>query len=584
MELNQLNFSMIGAANGLANPMATSNVETQTGLPVAGGTFVNLLDLVADLELSESQGGDFSGDLQKTLGSEVVDSQKSQLEKQALDSQVSGMALSLSAPSLYADQFKTNVPDAQTIGQIQFVEANKGQIQIGNGIAAARELMAQASELNAFSNNKFAGASLQKADQLSSDSLAQWSAAIAAGDLKSVTLEDALKVPGPETGPSLSSVDESKTGFKFADQKVNPFSGAKPSAAIPQANSVAPQKIAAPQQIAAAVGGGAIAKSADKAQQKSGDVQQLNGAGEQPVFERAVFANASSSGSAFSKSDKEPRAFSKPVSVGAKSMLLEQANVQSLNGAVATTVSATSLRLSSGALREASNLGDVSDSRVSAESLKFVADKVEQLKAQGGGSIRIELAPRELGSIDVKVGMRGGLLTVEIKAENMTTQQALNSSKAELQASLGKVAPAEVTVGTLKDSVQGETKLNQVKGSASSSEQFLSSYKVSGLSPESKSGLGQNMQASSDMGARISTQSMDMRSGMANQFLGGDSVAAQSTLKMSGGQGTMTSSGDFLSQRDASSSEDKQGYSRADRDDRRDQAREKWEETQRKSA
>jgi hypothetical protein len=241
-------------------------------------------------------------------------------------------------------------------------------------------------------------------------------------------------------------------------------------------------------------------------------------------------------------------------SLQAKELLLDRGTAHSFASGVGALAAPVVAKSSQNALLNTSSLGEPSDSRISHQSLDFVAEKIEQLKSQGGGSIRIELAPKEMGAIDVKVGMRGGVLQVQIKAENMVTQQALQASKADLQGKLAKVAPSEINVSALRDVNKEVVQLSQNKSLTQNSEHFLSSFNGSDLRAASSLVMEQKLQTSS---------------------------GGSSSSQFGGGRGGSSASDDFLSQRQSMMSWDKQ---ESFRDDKRDQARDQWEQLSRKSA
>ncbi len=101
-------------------------------------------------------------------------------------------------------------------------------------------------------------------------------------------------------------------------------------------------------------------------------------------------------------------------------------------------------------------LGEVGDNRVSPQSASFVADKIQSLKQQGGGRIRVELNPQELGSVEIHVSVkRGGLMDVQVFAERPETLKMFENSKADLVAKLGERGSAQVDMRPMLKDMAG---------------------------------------------------------------------------------------------------------------------------------
>jgi flagellar hook-length control protein FliK len=81
-------------------------------------------------------------------------------------------------------------------------------------------------------------------------------------------------------------------------------------------------------------------------------------------------------------------------------------------------------------------IGSVEDGRVSHQAVEFVADKVETLRASGGGVLRVHLDPKNLGSVMLKVSSKAGVAKVEIIAEKPETAALLSQSKGDLYSRL----------------------------------------------------------------------------------------------------------------------------------------------------
>ena len=253
------------------------------------------------------------------------------------------------------------------------------------------------------------------------------------------------------------------------------------------------------------------------------------------------------------------------------------------------------------ALIGGSDLGGPSELRISPQSVSFVADRIEALKANGGGTVRVELNPVELGGIEIRVSMRGRKLEVKLSAEKASTQAAFEAARSELTQKLEGIKPARLEIGTMTRLVAGGTtlsiagrnsegQLNALKQSGSSSEQMLDLRTQSSVS-ESK--LDQNMQRI-DTGARNdganvakSVVTSDVRTEMRSEirsgteFSGTFSNFAQSGKPMAS-TGSTSSGGSGLDSQGRGSREseakDSSGHMADSRDQKRERARGFWEE------
>jgi len=101
------------------------------------------------------------------------------------------------------------------------------------------------------------------------------------------------------------------------------------------------------------------------------------------------------------------------------------------------------------AIVTASTLGEAGDRRVSAESLNLVADRIESLKARGGGTLKVELNPSDMGAIEIRVTKVGDEVQVRLTAEKPATLEALKASSADLTAKLESLAPSKLEISNV---------------------------------------------------------------------------------------------------------------------------------------
>jgi len=88
------------------------------------------------------------------------------------------------------------------------------------------------------------------------------------------------------------------------------------------------------------------------------------------------------------------------------------------------------------ALASAETLGTAADRRVSHQAIDFVADKIDTLRTNGGGVLRVHLDPKDLGSVMLKVSTKGGIAKVEIVAEKAETAALFTQNRADLNSKL----------------------------------------------------------------------------------------------------------------------------------------------------
>ncbi len=68
----------------------------------------------------------------------------------------------------------------------------------------------------------------------------------------------------------------------------------------------------------------------------------------------------------------------------------------------------------------------------------FVSDKVQNLQAAGGGSLRVGLETKDMGQIEIKVTLRAGRVDVRISGESPELTRQLEASRSELTSKLEK--------------------------------------------------------------------------------------------------------------------------------------------------
>jgi flagellar hook-length control protein FliK len=242
-----------------------------------------------------------------------------------------------------------------------------------------------------------ASSTVASAAPLKSEAVAAWGHAFAQGDIKGLSLE----------APKLS----------LFEQKIL-HAQTKPESSEELIQEVATQKLA-PETGAAAK----ITHKAVEATRESASFQPAAHAAQVPVQKmpapRTKVANASA------------------APEDASSFLLKQAG--------AAPLASTSLGTSE-ALQAPDTLGQSPDRRISPEALTFVSNQIDALRARGGGQLKVELNPQELGSIDITVRKQGNKLNVEIHVEKADTLQLLKQDEASLGTLLNRNSKVELSM------------------------------------------------------------------------------------------------------------------------------------------
>lgn len=405
--MGDMMFSMM---NGLAGGLGAG--ATLDGLlgPVVGGVaggspqqgaFGNLLDLVSDMQMADEQGLAQVDYLNDRVG-ELFDPEQENLKtgaheselQQAIQAAVSGNA-NLAEPIGPKAMPKGVVPGMDKVAK-PFNELSTVDV------AGLKDL----------------GTARRSLDGRKAESAKIWASAIATGDLTSVEIEPDTVTAQPAPLASEALVKASASGKPeqaWTELRTTTTSAAEVSGAeVTAPEAKAPKVTADPAKgPATAVASTSASVTATKRDTSSKERGQGEG------FERA-----------------QPKIVeSKPRAKSGSEFLLEK-SVFHAEGQKAPQ-----------ALEASAKLGTFGDRRISSETLDFVADKIESLRAQGGGNLRIELNPRDLGAIQVKViAQRGGTLRVEVKAENAETAKIFAASSTSLRAKLETIAPTTLEV------------------------------------------------------------------------------------------------------------------------------------------
>ncbi len=442
MNMMMLNLMSLGAPT-LAADMTAINAASEMDSMLDGNSqFVNLLDLAGDLEVGDFQSQDASLFLDKALAS-VEEHDMSGLRSQKLLALQNlrmdlpeGEVLEAELPveDLFTSPAQPeNLMNQASLGGLQVPKPTPQfpqQTIVGQRPAVA---VAETALLDDWKLDRIAlstAAPRRTVDGAPTlEAVSRWSSAIASGDLKSVSIEAKEKplLPRAEVNP-----------FEISDEPSVVESG------VPRNFERDPKSILAPEL--------ARAEKAQPAEMPT-DIRTLSTKGlpksnpekhagsemlPQPQkvpsregFQPAVFSRAEATESvapvqknAAFVSPRQEALDSRPKSV--RDFFLDS------DTAMAAGSKSAPQMMEAPALRNVEALGEPMDKRISHQAVDHVAEKIDALKAQGGGVVKVHLDPKDLGGLSLRVSMRSGVAKVEIVAEKSETAQLLKNSGSEL--------------------------------------------------------------------------------------------------------------------------------------------------------
>ncbi len=419
--MNEINNSMSGAGllMGLM-PGAVSEEGQGLGGALLGqgqqSGFVDLLDLISDMEVSES------GSLDDSIGANLAQMQDGMAQERKLNQ---GLLATLSTQSLLASSNQAALDSGKMIGPKADVSTlAKGidlqQMQL-NGVDL--EATAKLQTLNG-----------QKANALSEESVAAWATAIAADDLKSVKVEPDLE---SQQAQGLLARD-AKNQKQLSEMNLEHVSDLGEQQGVPEV----------------------AAKNLSKNQSQTGSQDQSAQSDQRSAKSSTVneVAETRMTGSQFllRKTAESPKAW------------------QSAEGLRQTQT--FHAKEAPAAVTGAAFLATHDDSRIATQSVSFVAEKVEALKAQGGGTLKVDLKPRELGAVEIQVRYNNsGELEIKVSAERPETVKALQGSHADLMGRIEKTAKTtqlEITQMSQPNHLSTNEAVSDLNMAAKSSPQF----------------------------------------------------------------------------------------------------------------
>jgi|GEM_PF-2536977 len=434
------NTGLMALLGANADMPGMQNLET-TPQVVPGEGFQDLLGLVSDMQVADGQApeqDDFlleEASRLKFPGQNGLDIARNAAQIQMLGQEVG------TAPRMDVGQPALKVSGAETIGA-QEVLTSKMDL----GLQAQRQLIQSAHTTP------------------DGVAVAAWSSALAAGEVTAVELQatpasEVLATRRPTENavlPSSLALTARATALPEVASELGKTPAASVSKTVSQIAAVrndAPlSPIAEVAPVSAPVAGLATAKAT------SATAVQPNSIPEGVVQEARQMPTATQTSRVASESSAEvsiPSVRSAPKSSirTGQDMLLDRMDVSveaSKQGVNAANLRAPAL------VGAAAMAAPESDRRISSESVSFVAEKIETLRAQGGGQLRVELNPNGMGSIEIRVSMVRGQVQVKLAAERPETLKALQESRGDL---LGRLeshqAAATLEMSTLSE-VRGQ--------------------------------------------------------------------------------------------------------------------------------
>ncbi len=428
---------------GAASPMPSL-------MPMPEGGNVDLLGFVNALEVSQGPGSPIGEDLTQ-MTTELVHSDFEQTKLQSISEPNSGDLLS---------SMLMGIPQVPNSGDKPLFKTNNtsdvGRPDTSNLLleTASKQVTGETQLLG---DLVMVAPKSQPANKtLNESDVALWSQAFAQNDIESIEVvaEQPSAVQLMAKAEKLSSAEKMQLGLSV-DSKVDskqitleslmaPVSSGKPLTKGTEPSTAKPQTSAEVDAIVSAPMGDRT-MVAVSAQSKA------------PV---SVPVSAQSE---FTPFKDENKAKESNVAVDAADLMLSrEIQMDNSNG-----------KESSGSVvKSGSALGSASDTRLSDDSVKMLADKIESLKDNGSSTLRVVLNQDANGKIEIRVQKIAGELRVHLSSDSKEMSKALEGSKAELVTQLNdRVKFATVEIGSEVHRVASESsQLNSLKNVLNSSD------------------------------------------------------------------------------------------------------------------
>jgi hypothetical protein len=426
MDTNLLGLFM-GTSQIAQMPVADLSIQNPQFFPVQDGVenFENLLDLVSDISLADSQSPEFSEAMEESLKG-IEDKATSELVLQANESQIA-----LQGIERMYDLQTLQAQPAKTVGQ-DF--SKNPEIVKGYDSASMPFDALERESLSLTGVRQLAKEPLKP----TGESVQLWAAGLATGEIESVkVVEGAPKVsPAKLEAQTLSATSENlgqavhneiPQAVNFKIPQTETFQQEQPfSELVTESKQSQVETVKKPEMLANA------RHNEIKAEPKAESLGQ-----ERATDKRGETVSKTEKNAESESSNKVWKSEDFILNQQTKTVKKMEPNSQLSDFAPAAafvTQDAVQQRVQ----------GPVStDSRLSAHSVGFVAEKVQNLMEQGGGYLKVEMNPKNLGNIEIRVALKqGGGVDVKIVTEKESTRQALAVSQTELsqkiEASVGR--------------------------------------------------------------------------------------------------------------------------------------------------
>ncbi len=436
----QTNFMNIFLGNpGMGNlPVADLSLNHPDFFPVENSTeqFQNLLDLVSDIDLADGQSPEFPETLDESLNG-ISDSLLQDMKVSQNQSEISILQHQFASSGL-----NKQLPLAQAPNIGQRVEKPDEMNELVSNLTSMsvplNEMERTAIDLNRQELNR-------QTDKPKGEAVQMWAAGIATGDITSVDVMAPVAKQIPQTDPK---------SFEFVLGFKNP--GASPQNEGLQKEPLEsqrvlkdPPKVESTTQVSKAIEVKPVFKiqTESPAEPVTTSTSTKNvGSNEKPQtvqLESFVPANPVKVETSVNQISKtEPNKELKTWE-SSEFLLKEQTKTAKKiepNSAVSDLAPAAAFVAKESVLGGQGKLATV-DNRLSSHSVGFVAEKVQNLVDQGGGQIRVQLNPHNLGSLEIRVSMKpGGGVDVQVRAEKETTRIAFENSKGDLTQKLQQLS------------------------------------------------------------------------------------------------------------------------------------------------
>jgi flagellar hook-length control protein FliK len=400
---------------GVGTPNAGQTLASPfgAGAAVPGAESIDLLGFVNALEVSQGPAsplGEDLGEMTEALVEPDLKQKKMQNLADASSGELLTSMLSTENPALKTDSFKTvgHSKPANTEAALQ-VPAT------GRLVSGETQLLGDLNAVNMMSTPALKMALKGGEEKLAEKDVAAWSQAFAQNDVESIEVlsEPVTPFEKAQKSEKLASSEHVKLGSTVEEPALAPV---------------------------------AVRAVASSAQRSTSDRADSSFTAFRPS-DAAVRTETSSS------KDKPAR---ENVALDASELMLGRDMI----------LDAAPTKDASGVVKSAATLGAPSDTRLSDDSVKMLADKIESLKDSGSSTLRVVLNPTEGGKIEIRVQKIGGELRVHLKADSKEMAKALEVSKPELVSQLAeRVSAARVEVGSelLGSSVAESSKLSSLK-------------------------------------------------------------------------------------------------------------------------